>query len=58
MICYKDRTFCADDCNNMECGRNKKLIDAKDLKASGLYTSWASFKDTCKHYIKPKERKN
>ena len=53
MLTYKDMTFCSDKCENYKCERNMKIIK----NTSGLYISIASFKDSCVHYIKPKDRR-
>lgn len=47
MITYKDTTYCARPCNNMQCKINFKHIEGQDTK--GLPVSMAIF-DKCKDY--------
>ena len=47
MITYNDTTYCARECNNMQCKRDFKHIEGQDTK--GLPVSMAIF-DKCKEH--------
>ena len=47
MLTYNDTTYCARECNNMQCKINIKHIEGKDTK--GLPVSMAIF-DKCEEW--------
>ena len=47
MLCYNDTTYCARECNNMDCKINIKHIEGQDTK--GLPVSMAIF-DKCEEW--------
>jgi len=57
MICYKDRTYCDDWCNTIECSRNYSKIDWKHVEQVGLPVSFfVAVPMGCSEYT-PKEKK-
>lgn len=49
MRCYKDMTFCATDCVNYECHRNRVWVDYDEVE-EGMGVSWADFREHCDYY--------
>ena len=56
MIVFKDQSYCASDCVNTACVRNKQQHDEarKALKhLKDLPTGWADFSQSCDDYLAP-----
>ena len=48
MLCYRDRTYCAAACRNMDCADNRAHVPADTL---GLPVSWADLSEGCPGYV-------
>lgn len=53
MICYKDRTFCASDCENEECFRFLSIEERDKAAKDGWLFSFSDFADVCPDYKPP-----
>lgn len=48
MRCYKERTYCAADCVNMNCNKNILTIDPMDFQKAGLTLCMIDYGRNCK----------
>lgn len=53
MMCYRDRTYCAQSCGNLECSRNVTPDVEQSAKAAGFYIALQDLKSETCGYVAP-----